>query len=67
MVKAAASADPRTGLDAIVALRDLLELSERLQVDAARAAGWSWRDIADRLGVSKQAVHHKHAHRPRGR
>jgi hypothetical protein len=33
--------------------------------DNARAKGWSWQDIAGRLGVTKQAVHQKHG--PRGR
>jgi hypothetical protein len=67
MVEAAASPDPGTGLDAVVALRGLVEVLEVLQVDNARAQGWSWRDIASRLGVSKQAVHYKHALRARSR
>jgi hypothetical protein len=67
MVDAAASPDPQTGLDAVVALRGLVEVLEVLQVDNARAQGWSWRDIASRLKVSKQAVHYKHARRFRGR
>jgi IS30 family transposase len=36
---------------------------EILQVDNARAQGWSWREIADRLGVTKQTVHRKHGRR----
>jgi hypothetical protein len=67
MVEAAASPDPETGLDAVVALRGLVEVLEVLQVDNARAQGWSWRDIARRLGVTKQAVHYKHALRSRVR
>jgi hypothetical protein len=67
MVEAATSPDPETGLAAVVALRGLVEVLEALQVDNARAQGWSWRDIARRLGVSKQAVHYKHALRLRGR
>jgi hypothetical protein len=67
MVEAATSPDPETGLAAVVALRGLVEVLEVLQVDNARAQGWSWRDIARRLGVSKQAVHYKHALRLRGR
>jgi len=67
MVEAATSSDPETGLAAVVALRSLVEVLEVLQVDNARAQGWSWRDIARRLGVSKQAVHYKHALRFRGR
>jgi hypothetical protein len=65
LVEAAVGQDPAVGLDAVVALRSLLQILEALQVDAARAQGWSWRDIARRLGVTKQAVHYKHALRPR--
>jgi hypothetical protein len=61
----AAAADPEVGLAAVAALRRLLEQLEALQVDNARAAGWRWADIACRLGVSKQAVHRKHAPRLR--
>ena len=67
MVEAATSPDPEAGLAAVVALRGLVEVLEVLQVDNARAQGWSWRDIARRLGVTKQAVHYKHALRSRGR
>jgi DNA-directed RNA polymerase specialized sigma24 family protein len=58
---AASSTDPATGLRAVAALRRLLERLEDLQVRNARAQGWSWQEIADALGVSKQAVHKKHA------
>jgi hypothetical protein len=47
---AAASTDPEAGLTAVVALRQLVEVLEELQVDHARQQGWSWRDIAVRLG-----------------
>jgi len=57
------SSDPRVGLRAVAALRRLLEQLEALQVDNARAAGWSWQDIAEALGVTKQTVHRKHTHR----
>jgi hypothetical protein len=67
LVEAAAGPDPETGLAAVVALRGLVEVLEELQVGNARAQGWSWRDIARRLGVTKQAVHYKHALRLRGR
>jgi hypothetical protein len=59
------SQDPDVGLRAVAALRGLLETLEVLQVDNARAKGWSWQDIATRLGVSKQAVHQKHTRRGR--
>lgn len=58
---AAADADPRVGLRAVRALRTLQERLEALQVANARECGWSWRAIADELGVSKQAVHQKYA------
>ena len=49
----------------MAALRGLLEVLEALQVDNARANGWSWQAIASRLGVTKQAVHQKHGPRSR--
>ena len=64
---AATGRDPEMGLTAVVALRQLVEVLEELQVDNARGQGWSWRDIARRLGVTKQAVHYKHGLRLRRR
>lgn len=55
--------DPREGLEAVVALRRLLEMTEVAQVENAFVAGWTWAEIAGVLGVSKQAVHKKHARR----
>jgi len=63
LAAAADSSDPRTGLRAVAALRRLLEQLEALQVDNAREQGWSWQEIAEILGVSRQAVHKKHARR----
>jgi len=60
---AAASRDPQVGLRAIAALRRLVERLEALQVDGARRLGWSWEEIGQALGVSKQAVHKKHGRR----
>jgi DNA-directed RNA polymerase specialized sigma24 family protein len=57
--------DPREGLEAVVALRRMLEALEAAQVENAFVAGWSWARIAEVLGVSKQAVHKKHAKRIR--
>jgi hypothetical protein len=59
----AASRDPQVGLRAVASLRMLIEQLEVLQVDNARDQGWSWQQIASVLGVSKQAVHKKHARR----
>jgi DNA-directed RNA polymerase specialized sigma24 family protein len=63
LVRSLDSADPATGLRAVAALRRLVERLEALQVDNARSRGWSWQDIADALGVSKQTVHRKHSRR----
>ncbi len=67
LTAASASADPERGLAAVAALRRLVEQLEALQVDHARSRGWSWQQIAAALGVSKQAVHKKHARRRFGR
>ncbi|MFG3257851.1 hypothetical protein [Streptomyces sp. NPDC048172] len=61
--EAALSSDPQVGLKAVAALRRLAELLEALQVDSARGQGWSWDEIGAALGVSRQAVHKKHAKR----
>jgi hypothetical protein len=67
LMDAGTSTDPEVGLVAVVSLRQLVEVLEQLQVDNARARGWSWSDIARRLGVTKQAVHYKHGLRFRDR
>ena len=58
---ATSSRDPGVGLAAVAALRGLVDVLEALQVENARARGWTWKAIADRLAVSKQAVHQKYA------
>ena len=63
LADATASRDPAVGLAAVASLRRLLESLEALQVGNARGQGWSWQQIADALGVSKQAVHKKHGER----
>jgi hypothetical protein len=60
------SRDPAVGLRAVAALRRLVEQLEALQVQNARDLGWSWSEIAAAVGVSKQAVHKKHAGRMSG-
>ena len=59
--------DPREGLEAVVALRRTLEALEAAHVENAFIAGWAWAGIAEVLGVSKQAVHKKHARRIRAK
>jgi DNA-binding NarL/FixJ family response regulator len=63
IVQGAASTDPDVGLRAVASLRALTERLEIVQVENARKAGWSWQDIAGRLGVTKQTVHRKHGKR----
>ena len=60
---AATSQDPQVGLRAVASLRELVERLEALQVGNARQLGWSWEEIGNALGVSRQAVHKKHGRR----
>ena len=62
-VQAADVTDPRAGLQAVAALRALTETLELRQVEAALRTGMSWLEVADGLGVSRQAVHKKYAKR----
>ncbi|TDP89051.1 hypothetical protein EDF62_3508 [Leucobacter luti] len=55
------TSDPPAGLRAIASLRTLTERLELAQVEAALRAGMSWQEIADALGVSRQAAHKKYA------
>lgn len=59
--------DPAEGLAAVVALRRLADRLEAGQVERAILDGWSWSDVAAALGVSRQAVHKKHAKRLKAR
>jgi hypothetical protein len=54
------STDPGTGLRAVGALHRLAERVEAMHVEAARRAGWSWEQIGDALGVTRQSVHAKY-------
>jgi len=54
-----ASEDPATGLRAVLALRRLAEQVEADQVALARLQGWSWQQVGDALGVTRQSVHAK--------
>jgi hypothetical protein len=55
--------DPGDGLAAVVALRRLADRLEDAAVEQAIGAGWSWSEVAEALGVTRQAVHKKHSHR----
>jgi DNA-directed RNA polymerase specialized sigma24 family protein len=61
----ATSADPAVGLRAVRSLRLLADRLEAQHVQRARTLGWSWQDIADALGVSRQAAHQRYG-RTRG-
>ena len=52
--------DPVTGLRAVLALRRLAEQVEADQVALARRQGWSWQQIGDALGITRQSVHAKY-------
>ena len=56
----AVSDEPAIGLRAVRALRVLADRLKRLHVLRARDLGWSWQEVADALGVSRQAVHKKY-------
>ncbi|MCX2971900.1 MULTISPECIES: helix-turn-helix domain-containing protein [Streptomyces] len=55
--------DPLVGLGAVARLRAETERIEAALVRRARNNGATWPQIAAVLGVSKQAVHKKHAGR----
>ena len=61
VASAASSKDPAVGLKAVRSLRVLVERLEALQVGSAREQGWTWDQIAQLLGVTRQAVHKKYA------
>ncbi|HEY8455387.1 MAG TPA: hypothetical protein VIL34_07325 [Actinopolymorphaceae bacterium] len=50
-------------LAAVVALRELADRLEDAAVERALREGWSWGQVADALGVTRQAVHKKHLRR----
>ncbi|MEU4728839.1 hypothetical protein [Streptomyces sp. NPDC023588] len=57
------NADPLAALREAASLRRRLEGQEEVLVYRARAAGTTWTQIAEALGVSKQAVHKKYGGR----
>lgn len=49
--------EPEAALAAVVALRLMADRLETAAVASALEQGWSWAQIAQALGVSKQAAH----------
>ncbi|MET7329403.1 helix-turn-helix domain-containing protein [Nonomuraea sp. NPDC005650] len=54
------SNDPALGLRAVGALHRLAEQVEAMSVALAREQGWTWEQIGDALGMSRQSVHAKY-------
>ncbi|AQZ66473.1 helix-turn-helix domain-containing protein [Nonomuraea monospora] len=52
--------DPAMGLRAVGALHRLAEQVEAVSVALAREQGWTWEQIGDALGMSRQSVHAKY-------
>lgn len=57
------TSNPKSGLRAVASLRLLADTLELQQVEAALRSGMNWQDIADALGVTRQAAHKKHSKR----
>jgi len=58
--------DPSNTVEALAAVVSLRRLADRLEAASVQAAidqGWTWAQIAEALGVTKQAVHKKYAKR----
>ncbi len=53
--------NPEEALAAVVALRVVAQQLERKAVRKAIEQGWSWSQIAEALGITKQAAHKRHA------
>jgi transcriptional regulator with GAF, ATPase, and Fis domain len=62
-VEIPASQEPADALAAVAALRRLADQIEDAAVEQAMRSGWSWPQVAEALGVTRQAVHKKHSKR----
>ena len=60
VLSAVADGGHAEGLRAVMVLRRLTDRLEAERVVRARRAGWTWAQIGDSLGVSRQAVHKKY-------
>jgi DNA-directed RNA polymerase specialized sigma24 family protein len=57
----AGNLSPAVGLSALSALRYHADKLEHLAVINARMLGWSWGEIGEALGISKQVLHKRYA------
>ncbi|NYT94272.1 hypothetical protein [Salinispora sp. H7-4] len=62
-IEVQSSEDPGAALAAVTTLRRLADQLEDSAVERAMRSGWSWPQVAEALGVTRQAVHKKHAKR----
>ncbi|MEX0625818.1 MAG: leucine zipper domain-containing protein [Chloroflexota bacterium] len=66
VLKIPSADDPAEALAAVVSLRRLAEQLERAAVARAVEQWWTWAQIAEALGVTRQAAHKRHARPRRG-
>ncbi|MGZ8476107.1 MAG: helix-turn-helix domain-containing protein [Candidatus Limnocylindria bacterium] len=59
--------DPAASIATVIALRRLADRLEREAVDCAMRQGWTWAQVAQALGVTRQAAHKRHSRRSHGR
>ena len=55
--------DPAEALAAVVTLRRLADRLEHAAVQSPIDQGWSWAQVAQALGVTRQTAHKRHARR----
>lgn len=53
--------DPIRALTAARALRLMLEVAQESAVIQARKDGWSWTNIGESLGITRQSAHERYA------
>ena len=63
LARATGDDDPRAALAAARELRRAADRTEAAVVRRARNHGLAWAEIAEQLGVSRQAVHKKYGRR----
>jgi len=59
--------DPAASIATVIALRRLADRLELEAVDRAMTQGWTWAQVAQALGVTRQAAHKRHSRRSHDR